>query len=216
MINIVFEGSPGAGKTTIIANIEKKLNEYGIKVGKTVDIDPTTPLYPILRDMNSHTPLVTSNEQFNTVLYETFLQVSDYVYSRERIIAQKNEINIFDRAYFSIYAYQKVLLEEKYGNMCKPLLKNLLDILKFSSKKIDIVFYFADKDNIYINRAQQRNNSKFTDYEIETLKLFEKELNSIVEMERNYELIYVLNENLQNTIDEILKKILEFYELRRK
>lgn len=216
MINIVFEGAPGAGKTTVIKSLIKKIEEYGIKVGKTVDIDPTTPLYSILSDMNRNTPLVTSDEKFNTVLYETFIQVSDYLYTRERILSQNNEINIFDRAYFSIYAYQKVLLEEKYGNSCTPLLNNLLDILKFSGEKIDLVFYFIDNNNVYLNRAQKRSNTKFTDYEIKTLNLFEKELTDIVKNEKDYEIVYVVNENLNSTIDVIFKKIIDFYELRRK
>ena len=32
MINIVFEGAPGAGKTTIINEVVKKLKSFGIKV----------------------------------------------------------------------------------------------------------------------------------------------------------------------------------------
>lgn len=215
MINIVFEGAPGAGKTTIIAAIVLRLKKYGIKVGKTIDIDPANPLYPILHNMNNNTPLVTSKEKFNTVLYETFLQVSDYLYSREKIMAQENEINIFDRAYFSVYAYQKVLLKEKYGEACNCLLDNLLEILKFSNKKIDLVFYFIDKNNVYLNRAQQRDNMKFTDYEIKTLNLFEKELTSIIQKKKDYEIIYIVNEELNITTEKIFKKIIDYYELRR-
>ena len=37
-----------------------------------------------------------------------------------RFKCKKDEIeNIFDRFYFSIYAYQKVLLEKEYGLSCK-------------------------------------------------------------------------------------------------
>ena len=85
MINIVFEGAPGAGKTTIINEVVKKLKSFGIKVENTVDIDPTTPLYPILHNMNCTTPLITSNIEFSTVLYETFIQTADYFYIKERI-----------------------------------------------------------------------------------------------------------------------------------
>ena len=99
MINIVFEGAPGAGKTTIINEVVKKLKSFGIKVENTVDIDPTTPLYPILHNMNCTTPLITSNIEFSTVLYETFIQTADYFYIKERILKQNNEINIFDRFY---------------------------------------------------------------------------------------------------------------------
>lgn len=216
MINIVFEGAPGAGKTTIINELVKRLKSYGINVGKTIDIDSTTPLYPILNNMNNNTPLITSNENFNTVLYETFVQISDYFYTRERLLSQNNTINLFDRAYFSIYAYQKVLLEEKYGNECDKLLKNILSILKFKTMKIDILFYFEDNDNFYLERAQKRNNKKFTNYEIDMLNLFDKELSDFVHEEKDYLIVNVKNENLDSTIDVIFKEIIKFYELRRK
>ena len=67
---------------------------FGKKVENTVDIDPTTPLYPILHNMNCTTPLITSNIEFSTVLYETFIQTADYFYIKERILKQNNEINI--------------------------------------------------------------------------------------------------------------------------
>lgn len=216
MINIVFEGAPGSGKTTIINELVKRLKVCGINVGKTVDIDSTTPLYPILNNMNNNTPLITSNENFNTVLYETFVQISDYLYTRERLLSQNNAINLFDRAYFSIYAYQKVLLEEKYGNECDVLLKNILSVLKFKTMKIDILFYFEDNDNFYLERAQKRNNKKFTNYEIDMLNLFDKELSNFVQKEKDYLIVNVKNENLDSTIDVIFKKIIKFYELRRK
>ena len=66
MINIVFEGAPGAGKTTIINEVVKKLKSFGIKVENTVDIDPTTPLYPILHNMNCTRPLITSNIELSS------------------------------------------------------------------------------------------------------------------------------------------------------
>lgn len=212
MINIVFEGAPGAGKTSIITEVVKRLNKCGISVGNTIDLDPTTPLYPVLRDMTDRTPLVVSNENFDTVLYETLLQMSDYFYQRDRILSQNNDINIFDRAYFTIYAYQKVLLEEKYGNECHELLKNILNILKFKTMKIDIVFYFKDKDNYYLERAQKRNNKKFTDYEIDTLNLFDKELSNFIQKEKGYEIIDVKNDDYETVVDMIFKKIKDCYE----
>lgn len=208
MINIVFEGSPGAGKTTIIKNIINKLKANNIKVGNTIDIDPSTPLYPILHSMNNNTPLVTDNNNFSTVLYETFVQVSDYLYARERLFADKNEINIFDRSYFSIYAYQKVLLQEKYGKSCSNLLKNLLQILKFENKNIDVVFYFIDKEDIYIERAEKRDNKKYSNYEIEMLKKFEKELDEIVLIDGKYKIVKITNYNLDETTDKIYNEIL--------
>ncbi|UKI57009.1 MAG: hypothetical protein L6V81_06265 [Clostridium sp.] len=73
-------------------------------------------------------------KNFNTVLYETFVQISDYLYTRVRLLSQNNAINLFDRAYFSIYAYQKsIIRRKKYGNECDVLLKNILSVLKFKN-----------------------------------------------------------------------------------
>ena len=44
MINVVFEGSTGAGKTTIIKKI-KKIYDKKYKVGITNDIGKSSPLY---------------------------------------------------------------------------------------------------------------------------------------------------------------------------
>ena len=211
MINIVFEGAPRPGKTTIINEVVKKLKSFGIKVENTVDIDPTTPLYPILHNMNCTTPLITSNIEFSTVLYETFIQTADYFYIKERILKQNNEINIFDRFYFSIYAYQKVLLEKEYGLSCKPLLKDLISILKFNNLKIDLVFYFVDEKNVYIERAQKRDNIKYSKYEIETLKLFEKELEKIIMHQPDYKVIKIFNENKDIVVANIVNEVISIY-----
>lgn len=215
MINIVFEGSPGAGKTTIIKEVVKRMQQLGIKVENTIDIDSTTPLYPIIHSMNENTPLVTSDKTFSTVLYETFIQISDFFYTKERILNHNNEINIFDRFYFSIYAYQKVLIEKEYGKNSKHLLESILSILTFNKENIDLVFYFEDKENIYIERAQKRDKKKYSLYELETLKLFEKELKNIVMSESNYEIIKIFNKDQEITVDEILNKILSIYNKKR-
>ena len=126
-----------------------------------------------------------------------------------------NEINIFDRFYFSIYAYQKVLIEKEYGKNSKLLLENILSILTFNKENIDLVFYFEDKENIYIERAQKRDKKKYSLYELETLKLFEKELKNIVMSESNYEIIKIFNKDQKITVDEILSKILSIYNKKR-
>lgn len=207
MINIVFEGSPGAGKSTIIKILVERFKKDNIKIGNTIDIDSTTPLYPILHSLNNVTPLVTdTSENFCTLLYETFVQAADYVYARERIFAENNFINIFDRSYFSIYAYQKVLLEEQYGKKSLFFLNSLLNILKFENKNIDIIFYFPDEDDMYLSRAEKRDKKEYSNYEKATLNKFAKELTKII-FNSNYNVIEIKNYDLNKTVDEVYKEI---------
>ena len=70
MINVVFEGSTGSGKTTIIKKIKKKYDK-NYKVGYTNDIDRSSPLYNVIKKMFEENALVSLNEDFNTLRYET-------------------------------------------------------------------------------------------------------------------------------------------------
>lgn len=207
MINIVFEGAPGAGKSTIIKRLVEKFKKDNIKIGNTVDIDSTTPLYSILHSLNNVTPLVTdASKNFCTLLYETFVQAADYVYARERLFAENNFINIFDRSYFSIYAYQKVLMEEQYGKDSLNFLNSLLNALIFENKNIDIIFYFTDEDDIYLSRAEKRDKKVYSNYEKATLNKFEKELTKII-FDSNYNVIEIKNYDLDKTVEKIYKEI---------
>lgn len=211
MINIIFEGSPGSGKTTIIKEIVKKLKKENIKVGFTIDIDKSTPLYNILNNMHKETPLVKGSNSFNTLLYETFIQGADYFYLREKIYSQNNEINIFDRSYFSVYSYQKVLLKEQYGN-CESFFKCFMYNLEFKIKNIDLIIYIDNPLNISLKRAERRDNKKYSNYEIKMLNLFEKELKKTIKnYENKYKVLYLKNINLKETINDIYSYIMKIY-----
>ena len=95
MINIVFEGPTGAGKTTVIKKLNK-LYSKKYKVGFTNDIDRSSPLYKVIKKMFDENALVSMNENFNTLRYETMLQSADYLFLREKLYSQNNDINFFD------------------------------------------------------------------------------------------------------------------------
>ena len=61
MINVVFEGSTGAGKTPIIKKI-KKIYDKKYKVGITNDIDKSSPLYKVIKSMFDDNALVSLKE----------------------------------------------------------------------------------------------------------------------------------------------------------
>ena len=111
MINVVFEGTTGAGKTTIIKKLKEKYQKK-YKVGITNDIDRNSPLYNVINDMFKDNALVSLKENFNTLRYETLVQAADYLYLREKLYSENNDINLFDRDFSSIYSYQSVLLDD--------------------------------------------------------------------------------------------------------
>lgn len=208
-MNIVFEGSPGAGKTTIIEKLQSKFKDQKISVSYTVDIDSSTPLFSIINDMHSNTPLVTSNNNFNTLLYETFVQAADYFYLRERTYAENKCINLFDRSFFSVFAYQKVLLEDYYGKYCRKFLKNFRKCLEFELGNIDCVFYVENDIDISLKRAEDRDFKKYSSYEIDMLYRFEKELKKTIKFyESKYKVIYVRNDNVDTLVEYIYDYIL--------
>ena len=85
------------------------------------------------------------------------------------------------------------------------------NLLKFNNLKIDLVFYFFDEKNVYIERAQKRDNIKYSKYEIETLKLFEKELEKIIMHQPDYKVIKIFNENKDIVVANIVNEVISIY-----
>ena len=137
MINVVFEGSTGSGKTTIIKKIKKKYDK-NYKVGYTNDIDRSSPLYNVIKKMFEENALVSLNEDFNTLRYETLVQAADYLFLREKLYKEENDINLFDRNFSSIYSYQSVLLENNIDDS-NIFMNNVLSCMKSGEKKIDLM-----------------------------------------------------------------------------
>lgn len=216
MINVVFEGSTGAGKTTIIKNV-KEIYEKNYKVGVTNDIDKSTPLYNVIRKMYNDNVLVTLNENFNTLRYETLLQAADYLFLREKIYSENNDINLFDRSYFSVYSYQSVLLENNIDNS-QDFMNSVLSCMKSGDKKIDLLVFFDINIETSLERSQNRDNRKFTDYEKDIFKKFNNKMKDFIkhnESELNL-LIIDDNDTMQEIINKTTNKLNEIIELKNK
>lgn len=168
MINIVFEGPTGAGKTTVIKKLNK-LYSKKYKVGFTNDIDRSSPLYKVIKKIFDENALVSMNENFNTLRYETMLQSADYLFLREKLYSQNNDINFFDRNYSSIYSYQSVLLNDKIEDS-DEFVNNALKCMKSGEKEIDLMVFFGGSINKAIKRSETRDNRKYTKEEKQTFK----------------------------------------------
>jgi len=203
MINIVFEGPTGAGKTTVIKKL-CKIYSKKYKVGFTNDIDRTSPLYKIIKKMFDENVLVSMNEKFNTLRYETLLQAADYLFLREKLYSQNNDINFFDRNYFSIYSYQSVLLERQIDNS-DEFMNNVLNCMKSGEKTIDLMVFFGNSINKAIKRSESRDNRKYTKEEKEILKKFNKKLTDFIRYNNSDYKLLVIDD--KDSIEQIIKKI---------
>ena len=216
MINVVFEGATGAGKTTIIKKIKKIYNKK-YKVGITNDIDKSSPLYKVIKAMFDDNALVSLKENFNTLRYETLVQAPDYLFLREKLYSENNDINLFDRNYCSVYSYQSVLLENNINNS-QEFMNNVLSCMKSGERKIDLLIYFDMNLKTSLKRSQERDNRKFTKQEKETFKKFNDKLKDFIRYNNSeYNLLVIENNDTEEEIiNKITKKINEIIEDKKK
>lgn len=207
MINIVFEGTTGAGKTTTIKRI-KDIYSKNYKVGITNDIDKSSPLYEVIKKMFDDNALVSLKEKFNTLRYETLVQAADYLYLREKLYSENNDINLFDRNYASVFSYQSVLLEKNIDDYEKYM-NNVLSCMKSGEKQIDLMVYFDINLNKALKRAEIRDNRKFSKEEKRTFKKFNDKLRDFIRYNNSeYKLLVIENnDSEEEIINKISKKI---------
>ena len=216
MVNIVFEGTTGAGKTTLIKKIRKHyLNKY--KVGFTNDIDRTSPLYEVLKKMFDDTPLVVMNNGINTLRYETFIQAADYLYLREKLYSENNDLNLFDRNYSSVFCYQSVLLENQFDGY-KDFMNNVLECMKSGEKGIDLMVYFMPKLEDAFKRIEKRDKRKISTKDKKVLKKFNDRLTEFIRYNNSeYKLLIIeQNDTIDTAFKKVVNKIDEIFEDKKK
>lgn len=207
MINVVFEGPTGAGKTTTIEKIKKNY-EKKYKVGFTNDIDRTSPLYKVIKDMFDDNVLVSLSKGFSTIRYETLIQAADYLYLREKMYGGNNDINLFDRNYSSIFSYQSVLIENELEHS-QDFMENVLSCMKHGEKQIDLMVFFASDIDKAIKRSELRDNRKYSKSEKEMLKKFNEKLTDFVRYNNSeYKLLVIEDKDTpEKAVEKIISKI---------
>lgn len=205
MINIVFEGSTGSGKTTLIGKL-KKIYEKDYKVGLTNDIDPDTPLYPVIKSMFDDNPLVCLKEDFDTLRYETLVQAADYLYLREKLYSQNNDINFFDRNYASVFSYQSVLMESKLSDSSE-FMNHVLSCMKSGDKGIDLMVFFDVDVKKALHRSEVRDGRTFCSFEKKMFFKFQQKLKDFIRYHNNDYKLIIIEE--KDTMDTAIKKVKE-------
>lgn len=208
MINIVFEGSTGSGKTTILRELVKVYQDKGLKVGYTNDIDETTPLYAVIKSMFEESALVTSDNKFSTIQYETLVQAADYLFLRERIYSQNNDINLLDRNFCSVFSYQSVLMEKElsYG---KKFMENILSSILLGEKNVDLMVFFNPPIEKSLKFSEIRDGRNYTEEEKNTFIEFNNKLKTTIETFYPSEKLLVIDGDytIEDVVDLLKLKI---------
>lgn len=214
MINIVFEGSTGTGKTTLIKCLIEHFKNSGIKVGYTIDLDKESPLYDVINKMYQISPLIISKDNFNTTKYETLIQAADYLYNRERIYSQNNDINFFDRNFASVYSYQYELMKKFCPNHADEFMSNVLNCMKCGEKKIDLMVYFLKNVDKSIARSEKRDGVVFSQEERKIFKNFDLKLTDFIRYNNSEYNLLIIDDNdtIESAKEKVIAKVEEIIE----
>ncbi len=166
-MNIIFEGVNGSGKTTIIDSFKKSLDKEQTKYKYISDLVYETPLTPVLEYMFKSGVFLNMKENFKTSLFESLVLAANHHYIQEQL-RNSDLINIYDRDFISVLAYQKDIIKNEYSNW-KEFYESFRNIMLFELKNIDLLTYISIPTEENIRRTENRDNRKFSQKEIELL-----------------------------------------------
>lgn len=166
-MNIIFEGVNGSGKTTVIDAYRNDLNEKNMKYEYVSDLVYETPLTPVLEYMFKSGVFLNMKENFKTSLFESLVLAANHHYIQEKL-RNSDIINIYDRDFISVLAYQKDIIKNEYSNW-KEFYESFRNIMLFELKNVDLLTYISIPTEENIRRTENRDNRKFSQQEIELL-----------------------------------------------
>ena len=166
-MNIIFEGVNGSGKTTVIDVFRNDLNEKNMKYEYVSDLVYETPLTPVLEYMFKSGVFLNMKENFKTSLFESLVLAANHHYIQEKL-RNSDIINIYDRDFISVLAYQKDIIKNEYSNW-KEFYESFRNIMLFELKNVDLLTYISIPTEENIRRIENRDNRKFSQQEIELL-----------------------------------------------
>ena len=166
-MNIIFEGVNGSGKTTLIDAFRNNLDEKNLKYEYISDLVYETPLTPVLEYMFNSGVFLNMKENFKTSLFESLVLAANHHYIQEKL-RNSDLINIYDRDFISVLAYQKDIIKNEYSNW-KNFYESFRNIMLFELKNVDLLTYISIPTEENIRRTENRDNRKFSQQEIELL-----------------------------------------------
>lgn len=178
-MNIVFEGVTGAGKTSIIKELVKIMEENNMTVHNISEIEDVSPLSEVIRKMYNSDTFLRMNEPIDTVITESLILAADYQYMKEYTKNLQGYI-IFDRDIFTEIVYQKYFLEKRYG-IGNLFFENWKNCITYEPKVIDIIFWVEVPEILSITRNELRDKRNFTYEQRKILKDLAKLQKSYIE-----------------------------------
>ena len=106
-------------------------------------------------------------ENFKTSLFESLVLAANHHYIQEKL-RNSDIINIYDRDFISVLAYQKDIIKNEYSNW-KEFYESFRNIMLFELKNVDLLTYISIPTEENIRRTENRDNRKFSQQEIELL-----------------------------------------------
>lgn len=209
-MNIIFEGIDAVGKSTLINNLKLHFDKENINARVIKEIEES-PLNEILSKMLKEDPFFNSKSHFKTSIYETFLLAADFFYKQEYFREESKFINIYDRDFFTVLCYQKLIIEKEYGERANEFFESFTNCLMFDLKNIDLFVYMKVPLELSFKRIEDRDNYILNDEQKKYLKKakerFENELIPRLKSQ-NINIIEVDGqESLEDKIQYILKRM---------
>lgn len=181
-MNIIFEGINGSGKTTLINAFKKDLDNKKQEYKYVSDLTYDTPLTSVLNEMFKSGVFLNMKQNFKTSLFESLVLAANHHYIQEQL-RNSNALNIYDRDFISILAYQKDIIKNEYINW-EDFYDFYRKILMFDLKQVDLLTYVSIPIEENIKRTEIRDNRKFSEQDIELLYKLKENMEEEIELFR--------------------------------
>lgn len=145
---VVLEGIDGSGKTTVCSALSEKLSERGYRVAVTEE--PTELIRPLLSGgMEIKDP---------AALFLLF--TADRMEHQERIkkLLSSNDIVLCDRYLLSSFAYQGVLISQKYGGWDRAM-RWMESVSEYIHMKPDLTILLDSDPEVSLKRIREKRGA---------------------------------------------------------
>ncbi|MGL5965260.1 MAG: deoxynucleoside kinase [Fusobacteriaceae bacterium] len=208
-MNIIFEGIDAVGKTTLLNSLKNHFDENGQKSRIIKEIEDS-PLNEILSKMLKEDPFFNSKINFKTSIYESFLLAADFFYKQEYFRENREAmINIYDRDFFTLLCYQRLIVENEYGERAAEFFENFTKCIMFDIKNIDLFVYMSVPLETTFKRIQARDNYILNLQERGYLERAKERFENQLLPELKAQNINIVKINGEEEIEQKLKKILK-------
>lgn len=166
-LNVVFEGVNACGKTTVIKELQSLLVEKkeSFRSSEELSGSPVQNLFSYGNDFR-----LVDTRPFSTSVYESLLLGAHNSF-KHGMVQGSNSINIFDRDFMTILAYQRVILQKDFGDEYIDFFEPFKKIVLWDLMPIKVIVYLSVPIEVSVERAMKRGRENpYNESEIDFLK----------------------------------------------